>query len=118
MEIYFDRKNNSILRYIRWHKKATLNDIQSKFGEDADSFVLIGMCKAGYLLAIKDDGIITNYNEEPNFGVITGMEKFWVSPKGKKILDDRFDRFWQWSIPTLISVAALIISLFSLYNPQ
>lgn len=118
MEIYFDRKNISILRYIRWHKNVTLDDIQAKFGEDADSFVLVRMCKAGYLLAIKDDGAITDYNEQSDFGIITGKEKFWVSPKGKKVLDDRFDRLWQWFVPTLISVAALIISLFSLYNPQ
>lgn len=116
MEIHFCRKNIRILRYIRWHKNATINQINKKFGDDADSFTLVSMCKAGYLVSIKEDGSYSVYDENNSFGVISGKETFWVTPKGQKILDDRFDRFWMWSIPTLISVVALVISAFALYN--
>ena len=109
-EIFFDRKTVKLLRYIKRHPYDRLSDIQKKFGESADSTLIINLCLADYLIAIKNDGTYTNF-KDGNF-VLFSDETFWISPKGKQVLDDRFDRLWQWSIPTIISVAALIISIF------
>lgn len=109
MEIYFDRKTRKVLRYIKWHPKKSLFDIQAKLGESADGMLLINLCQSGYLLAEIADGKYTDYSDGPPWHM-NGTERFWVSPKGNKLLEDRFDRLWQWSIPIIISVAALIIS--------
>lgn len=109
MEIYFDRATMAVLRYIRWHPKKNLNDIQRRLGEKADSLLLINLCMADYLVCTAEDGTYPDFRDRASRW-LTGRETFWVSPKGKKILEDRFDRLWQWSIPVLISVAALIIS--------
>lgn len=108
-EIFFDRKTVKLLRYIKWHPDTCLCDIQKKFGESADTMLIVNMCLAHYLIAKRSDNTYTNF-KDGNF-VLFNDETFWVSPKGRKILDDRFDRLWQWSIPTIISVAALIISI-------
>lgn len=112
MEIYFDRKTIRILRYIRWHRNSSIYKIQKKFGEDADTKLLINMCIASYLVCIRPDGSYTTFSDSESH-VIESTETFWVTPKGRKILDDRFDRFWQWSIPTVISVVALVVSILS-----
>lgn len=113
MEIYFDKKTIRILRYIRWHKNSTVDEIQRKFGESADTFLLINLCLSDYIVAVKKDGTYTNYQNKTE-RVIDGSERFWVSPKGRKLLDDRFDRLWQWSVPVTISTIALIISYITL----
>ncbi len=37
-------------------------------------------------------------------------DKFWASPKAEALLEERFQRKWQWIIPTTISALALIVS--------
>ncbi len=110
MEIYFDRKARKLLRYIKWHPKKTLGDLQAKFGDEANGMAIINLCKADYLVCIRPDGSYTDYKDGPPWSS-NGKDTFWVSSKGRKLLEDQFDRLWQWSIPTLISVAALIISI-------
>lgn len=114
-EIYFDHKTIHFLRYIKWHKNCTEGKIIDRFHDSSYSMELINMCLAGYLVATRPDGTHTDfrdgkYNTAYNF-------RYWVTPKGRKVLDDRFDRLWQWSVPTLISVAALIISIISAIHP-
>ena len=108
-EIFFDRKTVKLLRYIKWHPYDCLSDILKKFGESVDSMMIINLCLADYLIAQKKDGTYTNFKDN-NLDLFSD-DTFTISRKGKQFLDDRFDRFWQWSIPTIISVAALIISI-------
>lgn len=114
-EIYFNHKSIKILRYIRWHRANTEYKIQKKFGENANSLFLVNLCKAGYLVAIRPDGRYTDFRD----GTLKTASDFsyWVSPKGEKLLDDRFDRMWQWAIPTAISIVALAISVLSALFP-
>ena len=113
MEIYFDRKTRKILRYIKWHPKNTMTELKEKF--DADQ-LLINLCIAEYIVCTHPDGQHTNFTEESMFD-IRADDNFRISPKGLLILEDRFDRIWQWAIPTLISVASLIISILSAMFP-
>ena len=110
-EIYFDHFNIRILRYIRRHPDNTERQILKRFGAKAEGLTLIQMCLAGYLVACKPDGSYTNFRDGDFQS--SGDYRYWVSSKGRRVLDDRFDRLWQWSIPTIIATLALIVSVFS-----
>lgn len=112
MEIYFDKATTRVLRYIRWHKNTTLGQLQAKFGDDANIQLIVDMCAANYLVCKRPDGSYTMFHNGEDSNMYHD-DTFWVSPKGKKLLEDRFDRLWQWSIPTVISVAALIVSILA-----
>lgn len=109
MEIYFDKKTRKLLRYITRHPKRTLKDILARFEDDATDMTIINLCLADYLVCTHPDGSMTNYKDGKPWQS-NADDLSWVSPKGKKLLEDHFDRLWQWSIPTIISVAALIVS--------
>lgn len=116
MDIIFSRRNIRILRYIRHHPKATVDKIQRRFSEDVASVnLLYNFCVAGYLVRLDADGE-TIPPESPRGHYTDGTETFRLTDKGYKILDDRFDRLWQWSIPVLVSVFALGISIFGLFK--
>lgn len=110
-EIYFDRSAIKLLRYIKRHKEPTLCKIQNRFPKDDLTMLLINLCLSQYIGADRENGEHT-FLTDGNWN-FTGIEKFWITRKGKCFLDQRFDRLWQWSIPTLISTLALIISIIS-----
>lgn len=116
MEIHFDKETRKILRYIKWHPNNTLAQMQKKLGNVADSMSLIHLCITGYLVCKHPDGSLTAFTDKSEW-ITYAEDNFWISPKGKKVLEDRFDRIWQWAIPTIISIAALIISLLSALYP-
>lgn len=116
--IDFDRHTVKLLRFIRRQKNATAPQIEIQKYSDKISvekedigFLLICLTKEGYLLAIKKDGFDTF--DAPPYST-TQYTRFWITPRGKKLLEDQFADFWRFMIPTLISVAALIISAVSL----
>ena len=109
--VSFDHKNIKILRYIKYHPKNQEQILLKKFRRYISGQLLINMCIDGYLVAEKPDGTYAEFQQKPYH--TEGSYRYALTAKGRKILDDRFDRLWQWSIPTLISVAALIISIIS-----
>ena len=114
MEIYFDRQTRKLLRYIRRHPHNQLDHIRGKFGGSDVDMTLINLCMADYLVCRRPDGSLTMFKDKD--WMTSGEENFWISPKGRQILEDRFDRLWQWAVPTLISTAALVISALSAYR--
>lgn len=110
-EIYLNHQTIRLLRYIRHRKDCTQQAIAQKFGEDAGGYQLINLCKAGYLVATRPDGSYTMFQDGDLR--LSYDFTFWATPKAEKVLDDRFDRLWQWCVPTIISVAALIVSILS-----
>ena len=116
MEIYFDKETRKILRYIKWHPNNLLSTLRSKFGGSDVDMTLINLCIADYLVCRHPNGKLTSFKDAIE---LTTWEKdnFCITPKGKKVLEDHFDRMWQWAIPTMISVAALIISVISSLYP-
>ena len=114
--IDFDNQTVRLIKYIRRQKNATatLTDIQlysdkaTRKKEDI-SFLLICLVQEGYLLAIQK-GDCVRFEEKPY--ITSPYTRFWVTPRGRKLVEDRFSDFWRFMIPTLISVAALIISAF------
>ena len=110
-EIYLNHQTLRLLRYIRHHQNCTQKEIKNKFGEEAANYQLINLCKAGYLVATMPDGSYTMFLDGNMY--LSYDFTFWASPKAEQVLDDRFDRLWQWCIPTTISVIALIVSALS-----
>lgn len=110
MEIYFDKETIKLLRYIKNHPKNTLQELHEKFGDTADSMSLINLCMTDYLVCTHPDGSFTVFKDRSEWTTYA-EDNFWISPKGKKILDDLFDRTWQWLIPTSISALALVLSI-------
>lgn len=114
MEVYIDRRTEKILRYIRRHPANRLADILDKFQTEDDKLgqTIINLCMADYLVCKHSDQSMTQFKDGPPWDQ-RWDDNLWISPKGRKLLEDRFDRFWQWSIPTIISVIALVISVLS-----
>lgn len=117
MEIYFDRRTARVLRYINHTGEAGAKwgVLRDKFGDDASPSALEALSEAGYTVTKNEKGEWINmkrWDRNCNHEF-----RSCCSPKGRKILEDRFDRLWQWCIPVLISVAALIISFFALFFP-
>lgn len=111
-EIYLDHRTVRLLRYIRWHKNCSYLDIVRKFRDESGGYELRNLCRAGYLVARQPDGTYTFFDDAaPQF--IQPDTTFWAGSKAREVLDNRFDRLWQWSIPTVISVIALIVSVLS-----
>lgn len=106
--VYMTHNVIRMLRYIRRHKDCTEADILERFGDDSGSFPLINLCITDYLVAIKPDGSYTTF-KDGEFSTAYNY-RYWVTPKGVEFLDNRFDRMWQWIVPTVISVAALIVA--------
>lgn len=115
MEIYFDKETRKILRYIKRHPGNTLQKMQEKFGDSADAMTFINLCMADYLVCKHPVGSLTAF-KSPSEWKLFGEDNFWISPKGKKVLEDHFDRLWQWSIPTVISVISLVVSVLRYFK--
>lgn len=107
--VYMTHEVIRMLWYIRLHKNCTEADILERFVKDGGSYVLINLCVTDYLLAIRPDGSYTNFKDGE---YVTSYDyRYWVTPKGQEFLDNRFDRMWQWIVPTVISVLALAVSV-------
>lgn len=107
--IYLTHEVIRMLRYIRRHKDCTEAEILKRFVKDGGSYVLINLCITDYLLAIRPDGSYTNFKDGEH--VTSHDYRYWVTPKGQEFLDNRFDRMWQWVVPTVISVLALAVAV-------
>lgn len=114
--IYFDRKTLSILAYIqkKHDRGASWKELQGKFGEDCANPYLLESFTVELYTATKDaDGKWLTFDEKWD-GVARGEMRSYCTPKGNELLERRQFDFWKWIIPTLISVAALIVSFIGL----
>lgn len=70
---------------------------------------LVCLCLDGYLVCTKPGNKPTMFLDG-NF-LIDSKDTFWASPKTEQFLEERFQRRWQWVVPTVISSIALIVSI-------
>ena len=108
MDLYFPRKQRRILRYIKRHPQATLGTIEKKFGEDANSWWFSTLAKEGYVQAMRANGEPVDY---ATAAVIRHDDKFWLTYKSIELLETTFsDRAFN-TIPIIVSVASLVVSI-------
>ncbi len=74
--------------------------------DDANPILLESMSKELYTVT-KDQN--SKWINEWNITIYDSFRSF-CTPKGNEMLEKRLFNFWKWIIPTLISVAALIVS--------
>ncbi|MDU6307304.1 MAG: hypothetical protein E6579_11640 [Clostridium sp.] len=107
--IYFDRKTLLILWCIKrsGDNGVTWGYLRKKYGEDdANSFLLESLSKELYTVTKDQNG---EWISEWNTAIYDSFRSFCTA-KGNEILEKRLFDFWKWIIPTLISVAALVVS--------
>jgi hypothetical protein len=112
--IYFDRRTLSILWRIKrsGDKGITWGYLRKKYGEDsANPFLLESMSKEFYTVTKDQNGKWIDFDNW-NKAIYDGFRSFCTS-KGNELLEKRLFDFWKWIIPTIISVAALIVSVLA-----
>lgn len=112
--IYFDRKTLFMLWNIKrsGEKGVTWGALRKKYGEDrANPELLISLSKELY--------IVTKNHYENWIDFSTWDHKVFddfrsfSTPKGNHTVEQFLFDFWKWTIPTVISVAALIVSVLT-----
>lgn len=112
--IHFDRKTLSMLKYIKrcGSKGATWSKLDKKFGDDyANPFMLQLLSIELYTVTKNQENLWIDFKKENQ--VTYGNFRSFITPKGNELIERRCFDFWKWVVPTLISVAALIISVLS-----
>lgn len=110
LEIPITKQTTKMLSFIRKHPNSTFETIQKKF-KKIDFMDLVNLSLTGYLVCTRKNNIHTNFSDG-NFKVDT-LDRFWASPKTDQYLEERFQRRWQWIVPTVISGMALILSVIA-----
>lgn len=111
----FDKKTIRILKYIRKIKISgvTWSKIQLKFGEDeANIFLLEALNKDLYLVTKDINGQWIDFSQ-PQLNLDSGFVSY-TTPKANEMIEQMSFNFWKWMIPTLISAAALLLSIVAL----
>lgn len=116
MEVYLDKDVMKLLKYIKRHPNNTLKELQERFGDVADSLDLINLCMSDYLVCKHPDGSCTMF-KDPSTWKTFADDNFWITPKGKYVLNEHYEKLLQWAIPVIISTIALVVSVLSATNP-
>ena len=115
--VVFDSRTLQILKYIYHHNNngTSWAKLQKKFGEDeANSFLLEALNKEQYLVTKDIEGQWIDF--EKSQLIMDSRFVSFATPKANEIIEQKYNDFWKWIIPTFISVAALFISILALYR--
>lgn len=111
--IYFDKRTLAVLRCIKRSGKngITWAELQKKFGDDADIYLLMSFTNELYISTCDSDKkwLYGKDLKSPN----SDFFRSYSTPKANELIEKRLFDFWKWIIPTLISVIALVISVIS-----
>ena len=112
--IYLDKKTLKILKRIKRSKDKGISwgALRKKFGDEtADPVLLSNLSKEGYTATKNEKGEWVHPDE---FGIVGDDFRSFTTSKANQIIERECFDFWKWIIPTLISVAALVISALAL----
>lgn len=114
MEIYFDKKTTAVLKaiYKSKDKGVSLGYLQIRFGEAANTFLLIDLCNCLYAVAQDENSNYLDFSK-PNLPTIQPSFRFFTTAKGNELLETKIFNFRKWVVPTLISSLSLAISTIS-----
>lgn len=105
---YFDKINYRILKAIYNKDGITSDELHERFG-DCEMF-LISLCQESYIGAQFDNNQYLTFGDMPFHTAST--TKWFTLPRGNCVIEEKRWRIWQWTIPVIISITALIISIF------
>lgn len=108
--IYFDRTARSILKRIyRSGKNGVLwSAVESKYGDEYGTSFMEQLAANDYTI----NKNAKNQTIEPGYDNFkdTSTYRAFITSKGCEFVQERCYNFWKWVVPTLISVASLVIS--------
>lgn len=109
--MYFDRRTARLLLfiYLSGDRGVSWGTLRKVFKRTANIFVLESLTNEGYTVT-KDSSDHWIAFTEDNIHRDSNYRSF-CSTKGNAFLENRIFNFWKWTIPTIISVAALIVSV-------
>jgi hypothetical protein len=115
LEIYFDRQALRLLAeiYRSGDVGVPWRLLQKHHGKRADPYFLENLSRADYIITRDSDGEIVDYSVNRPL-VVTPKFRSYILPRGRELLEERRFNLFRWVVPTVISVAALIVSVFSL----
>lgn len=108
MEPIITKYTVKVLKFIKRYPNCSFQKIQEKF-TGIDYMELVNLALTGYLVCTKADGTLTDFSN--TMFQVNPDDLFWASPKTIQHLEERFQRRWQWVVPTVISAFALILSI-------
>lgn len=110
--IYFDRKTLAVLRRIKRGRKKGVGwgELQRKYKDAADSALLAEFTRELYTVSTDKDGRYLSFGKDWDHVILPGFRSY-ITPKGLELIETRCFAFWRWVIPTLVSVAALAVSV-------
>lgn len=109
--VYFDKTTLAVLRYIYKSRDngVTWGDIIDRFGERGIGiFALEALTKEGYIATQDCNGSWLTFDTLDIFR--DSKFRSFTLPRGSELLETRSFNFWKWTIPTIISVVALVVS--------
>lgn len=112
--IYFDRKTLFMLWRIKrsGDKGVTWGALRKRYGEDrANPELLIALSDELYTVTKNHHGDWINFSTWDK-NIFDGFRSF-STPKGNHTVEQFLFDFWKWVIPTVISVAALTVSVLT-----
>lgn len=111
--IYFDKRSLRVLWFI-YHRKdkgASWIELQKKFNSAANIFFLESLSREEYTVTKNQIGEWINFNEYESSRCANFRS--YCTAKGNELLESRKFNFWKWTIPTLVSIIALAVSIIS-----
>lgn len=118
--IYFDKRNLRLLKIIYWHKsgitfeaisKKELHQGSADEKKEQLASSIISFFNEGYIGCTNTDKAWIRFTDA--IVDVTDDAKFFCTEKGNEFLEKRSYGFWKWALPTIISVLALIVSVFA-----
>ena len=112
----FDSSTIKVLRYIKRHKDGvSIRAIKERFGIEANAFLIALFLREQLIVVMRsrDDAVSP---QDPKDVLSHPEYMVYCAFRGRAILEERCFNFWKWTIPTIISVAALIVSVISAIN--
>lgn len=109
--MYFDRRTTRVLLFIYMSRDhgVSWGTLHKVFKKTANIFLLETLTNEGYTVTCDRPKHSITFTED-NIHRDANYRSF-CSTKGRAFLENRIFNFWKWTIPTIISVVALIVSV-------
>lgn len=107
--IVIDRKTYKVMRYLYFHDDVSIAKIKKKY-KTKGFMSLVYLSGSPYIAHSKESGKFTyGVDKDASSGIVS------LTIQGRFYVESRIYHFFQWFVPTLISLVALLISALALF---